>query len=78
MKPVNSVLSSYGISIFETMGRLTREHSAINLAQGAPTEDGPADVIEFAARAFARSTQMRSGRSSAKYPPTGERKTSVV
>ncbi len=52
MKPVNSVLSSYGVSIFETMARLSREHGAINLGQGAPGEDGPADVIEFAARAL--------------------------
>ena len=52
MKPGNSVLSAYGISIFEAMARLAREHDAINLGQGAPGEDGPSDVIEFAARAL--------------------------
>ncbi len=61
MKPVNSVLSSYGISIFETMARLSREHGAINLGQGAPGEDGPADVIEFAARALTEHSNQ--------YPP---------
>lgn len=52
MKPGNTVLSAYGISIFEAMGRLAREHGAINLGQGAPGWDGPADVIEFAAGAL--------------------------
>jgi aspartate/methionine/tyrosine aminotransferase len=52
VKPGNSVLSGYGISIFETMARLAREAGAINLGQGAPGEDGPRDVIEFAARAM--------------------------
>ena len=61
MKPANSVLSSYGISVFETMARLAREHGAINLGQGAPDEDGPADVIEAAARALTEHSNQ--------YPP---------
>lgn len=61
MKPGNSILSSYGISIFEAMARLSREHNAINLGQGAPGEDGPRDVIEFAARAMTEHSNQ--------YPP---------
>ena len=41
MKPVNSVLSSFGTTIFETMSMLAREHGSINLGQGFPDEDGP-------------------------------------
>lgn len=43
------------------MARLSREHGAINLGQGAPGEDGPADVIEFAARALTEHSNQ--------YPP---------
>ncbi len=42
MKPVNSVLSSFGTTIFEVMSGLAREHGSINLGQGFPDEDGPA------------------------------------
>jgi len=61
VKPGNSVLSSYGISIFESMARLAREHDAINLGQGAPGEEGPRDVIEAAARALTEHSNQ--------YPP---------
>lgn len=61
VKPANSVLSSYGISVFETMARLAREHDAINLGQGAPDQDGPRDVIEAAARALSEHSNQ--------YPP---------
>ena len=61
MKPANSVLSSYGISVFEIMARLAREHGAINLGQGAPDEDGPADVIAAAGRALTEHSNQ--------YPP---------
>ena len=43
------------------MGRLAREHGAINLGQGAPGEDGPADVIAFAAKALTEHSNQ--------YPP---------
>ena len=33
MKPANSILSSYGVTIFETMSRLAIETEAINLGQ---------------------------------------------
>lgn len=39
-------------SIFPTMSRLAREEGAINLGQGFPDEDGPAALLETAARAL--------------------------
>ena len=44
MKPANSVLSSYGMTVFEVMSRLANEHGSINLGQGFPEGTGPADV----------------------------------
>ncbi len=52
MKQANSVLSSYGTTVFEVMSRLAIEHRSINLGQGFPDEDGPLDVREAAARAL--------------------------
>ena len=52
MKAPNSVLSSYGTTVFEVMSRLANEHQSINLGQGFPDEDGPADILEAAARAI--------------------------
>jgi N-succinyldiaminopimelate aminotransferase len=49
MKPANSVLSSYGTTIFETMSRLAQEHGAVNLGQGFPDGNGPPDVVAAAA-----------------------------
>ncbi len=48
MKPVNSVLASFGTTIFEVMSSLAREHGSINLGQGFPDEDGP-DLLKNAA-----------------------------
>ncbi|MBT5752327.1 MAG: aminotransferase, partial [Rhodospirillaceae bacterium] len=52
MKPFNSILSSYGTSIFEEMNLLAREFDALNLGQGAPDSDGPEDVVSLAAKAL--------------------------
>jgi len=49
MKPANSLLSSYGTTVFEVMSRLAIEHKAINLGQGFPDERGPDPVLEQAA-----------------------------
>ena len=49
MKSANSVLSSYGTTVFEVMSRLAQEHEAVNLGQGFPDGNGPADVVEAAA-----------------------------
>lgn len=48
MKPANSVLSSYGTTIFEVMSRLAQQHDAVNLGQGFPDGNGPPDVVAVA------------------------------
>ena len=48
MKSGNSILSSYGTTIFETMSRLAQEHDAVNLGQGFPDGNGPPDVVAAA------------------------------
>ena len=48
MKSGNSILSSYGTTIFEVMSRLAQEHDAINLGQGFPDGNGPPDVVAAA------------------------------
>jgi N-succinyldiaminopimelate aminotransferase len=50
MKSTNAVYTGLPMTIFEVMSRLAFEHKAINLGQGFPDVDGPADVKEFAAR----------------------------
>lgn len=50
MKPGNSVLSSYGTTIFEVMSRLSEEHRSVNLGQGFPDSHGPAEVVAEAQR----------------------------
>lgn len=51
VKAANSILSSYGTTIFEVMSRLAVEHGAVNLGQGFPAGLEPADIIAAAARA---------------------------
>ena len=51
MKPANSVLSALGTTVFEVMSALAIEHGSINLGQGFPDEDGPADIRRAAAEA---------------------------
>ena len=48
MQAGNSVLSSFGTTIFEVMSRLAQEHDAVNLGQGFPDGNGPPDVVEAA------------------------------
>lgn len=50
MKSTNPTYTGLPTTIFEVMSRLAIEHGAINLGQGFPDVDGPADVKEFAAR----------------------------
>jgi len=47
MKPANSVLSSYGTTVFEVMSRLAIEHRSINLGQGFPDEEGPESIKQM-------------------------------
>ncbi len=48
MKDANSVLSSFGTTVFEVMSRLAQEHGAVNLGQGFPDGNGPPDVVQAA------------------------------
>ena len=50
MKSTNPIYTGLPMTIFEVMSRLAIEHGAINLGQGFPDVDGPADVKEVAAR----------------------------
>lgn len=61
MKPVNNLLANTGTTIFTVMSALAVEHGAINLGQGFPDVQGPADIIEAAADA------LRDNRN--QYPP---------
>ena len=49
MKPTNPVYTGLPVTIFEAMSRLAIEQRAINLGQGFPDVDGPADVKQVAA-----------------------------
>ena len=52
MKPANNMLSAMGTTVFTVMSALAAQHSAINLGQGFPDIDGPADVLQAAADAL--------------------------
>ncbi|OAN48187.1 aminotransferase [Paramagnetospirillum marisnigri] len=52
MKPANSILSSFGTTIFETMSRLAQAHGAVNLGQGFPEGLESSEVIAKAAEAL--------------------------
>ena len=61
MKPVNSLLANTGTTIFTVMSALAVRHQAINLGQGFPDTEGPADIVAAAAAA------LQDGRN--QYPP---------
>ncbi len=61
MKPANELLSGIGTTVFTVMSALAVQHGAINLGQGFPDSDGPADVVAAAAAA------LHDGRN--QYPP---------
>ena len=61
MKPLNPDFARLGTTIFTTMSALAVEHGAINLGQGFPDEDGPADIIAKAAEALTTGPNL--------YPP---------
>jgi methionine aminotransferase len=50
IQALRSKLSSGGVSIFATMTRLSNEHGAINLSQGFPDFDCPAELVDDVAR----------------------------
>jgi N-succinyldiaminopimelate aminotransferase len=49
MKPVNSLMSGLGTTVFEVMSALAREHQSVNLGQGFPDDKGPEEVRAAAA-----------------------------
>ncbi len=61
MKPVNALLAATGTTIFAVMSALAVRFGAINLGQGFPDVEGPADVVATAADA------LQDGRN--QYPP---------
>ena len=61
MRGANSYLGSIGTTIFTVMSALATEHRSINLGQGFPDTDGPADIVQAACDA------LRDGRN--QYPP---------
>ncbi|HQT79989.1 MAG TPA: aminotransferase [Rhodopila sp.] len=61
MRGGNSYLGSIGTTIFTVMSALAVEHKAINLGQGFPDTEGPADVLQAAADALKDSRNQ--------YPP---------
>lgn len=52
MKPINSLLSGLGTTVFTVMSALAAEHGSINLGQGFPDTDGPEDVLRAASDAL--------------------------
>ncbi|MGE4480434.1 aminotransferase [Acidocella sp.] len=52
VKPANSLLSATGTTIFTVMSALAARHQAINLGQGFPDTEGPADIVRIAAEAL--------------------------
>ncbi len=52
MKPVNNLLAATGTTIFTTMSALAVQHGAINLGQGFPDTEGPADILQAASAAL--------------------------
>jgi N-succinyldiaminopimelate aminotransferase len=52
MKTPNTLLANTGTTIFTVMSALATQHGAINLGQGFPDTEGPADVVRAAADAL--------------------------
>jgi aspartate/methionine/tyrosine aminotransferase len=52
MKTANALLSQTGTTIFTLMSALAAQHDAINLGQGFPDTEGPADIVQAAAAAL--------------------------
>ncbi len=52
MKPTNTLLAAQQTTIFTVMSALAAEHHAINLGQGFPDTEGPAEVVRAAAEAL--------------------------
>lgn len=60
--PLTRRLAGYGTSVFAEMSALAEETGSVNLGQGFPDEDGPAELLEAAVAA------VRGGHN--QYPPS--------
>src|SRR3954467_501248 len=58
---MNPIYAQMGTTIFEAMSARARASGAINLGQGFPEAQGPADIIDAAARALVEKSNQ--------YPP---------
>lgn len=52
MKTPNLLLANTGTTVFTVMSALAAQHGSINLGQGFPDTEGPADVVQAAADAL--------------------------
>jgi aspartate/methionine/tyrosine aminotransferase len=52
LQPANHLLTATGTTIFTVMSALAVSHGAINLGQGFPDTEGPADIVQAAADAL--------------------------
>jgi len=52
VKPANTLLEQTGTTIFTIMSAHAVQHGAINLGQGFPDTEGPADIVQAAASAL--------------------------
>ncbi len=52
MRAANTYLGSIGTTIFTVMSALATEHGSINLGQGFPDTEGPADIVQAAVDAL--------------------------
>lgn len=62
MPTIANRVAQFGTTIFTEINELALQHNALNLGQGRPDFDGPAEIIEAAVEA------MRSGKAN-QYPP---------
>lgn len=61
VRSLNPVFANRPMTVFAVMSALAGKHGAVNLGQGFPDEDGPAELVEAAVRA------LRDGPN--QYPP---------
>jgi N-succinyldiaminopimelate aminotransferase len=52
MRGANTYLGSIGTTVFTVMSALAAEHKSINLGQGFPDTEGPAEIVQAAADAL--------------------------
>lgn len=52
MPTMSNRVAGFGTTIFTEINQLAQQHNAINLGQGKPDFDGPADIVEAAVRAL--------------------------